>query len=226
MGLNITHNKDVEHCACPDGFVGLECEYSMTTCGKDGSEHPCFAGSECTMVNDIPTCVCENADSAVAGIYCQHKPSDTCLASNKEQKNGNRGFCTNEGVCASNKDGDAVCRCHSQFEGPHCEYAKNATTTKALTSSTNAGGDSASGLSGTGKLTVALVVMVCATAIAFAVVAYRKRRMIIEDEAPSLYPDLDNSLALDDQSLRSSPIVDVGPEKDFDGNELKDVEFI
>lgn len=104
MGLNISHSKDVEHCACPDGFVGLECEYSMTTCGDHGSAHPCFAGSECTIVNNVPTCVCDDADTASAGIYCQHKPSDVCEKSNKEV-NGNRGFCTNGGVCATDVSG-------------------------------------------------------------------------------------------------------------------------
>ena len=104
MGLNVSHSKDVEHCACPDGFVGLECEYSMTTCGDDGSAHPCFAGSECSIVNKVPTCVCEDADTAAAGIYCQHKPSDVCDKSNKEV-NGNRGFCTNGGICATDVNG-------------------------------------------------------------------------------------------------------------------------
>lgn len=227
LGLNVTHSVDVEHCACPDGFVGLECEYSMTTCGKDGSEHPCFAGSTCTMVNDVPTCMCENADTASAGIYCQHKPSDVCTASKKEQRNGNRGFCTNSGACVTKEDGVAACRCHTEFEGPHCEYAKNATTTKALTAPARTSDSSSSGTSSTRKLVVALTVMICATLVAFGVVAYRRRKMINdEQDVPALYPDLDNSLALDDHSLRSCPVVDVGPEKDFDGNELKDVEFI
>jgi hypothetical protein len=54
---------------------------------------------------------------------------------------------------------------------------------------------------------------------------YKRKKVLTEDCAP-VYPDLDNTLAMDDQSLRSAPVVDVGPEKDFDGNELKDVEFI
>lgn len=227
LGLNVTHNKDVEHCACPDGYVGLECEYSMKSCGKDGNEHPCFAGSECSMVNGVPSCVCSSADSAVAGIYCQHQPSDVCVASNKAQIHGNQGFCTNGGVCVTNKDGDAVCRCHSDFEGPHCEYSKNASTTKALTAAASGGSNSRRNMSSTGTLGVILACMTCATAVAFGVVVYRRKRLLLDETAdvPALYPDLDNSLALDDNSLRSSPMVDVGPEKDFDGNELKDVEF-
>lgn len=73
----------------------------------------------------------------------------------------------------------------------------------------------------------------CIATIAGGVIVLRRKRLEVEDCAP-VYPDLDNSLALDDQSLRaapkidyaSDPVVDVGPEKDFDGNELKDVEFI
>lgn len=120
---------------------------------------------------------------------------------------------------------NAVCRCHSQFEGPHCEYAKDATTTKALTSSSNSG-NASSGNSGIGGLGVALVVMICATILAFAFVTYRRKRKALTDQdVPPIYPDLGGSLALDDMSLRSAPVVDVGPEKDFDGNELRDVEF-
>ena len=73
---------------------------------------------------------------------------------------------------------------------------------------------------------MALIVMICATIIAFGIVTYRrKRKALTEDNVPPIYPDLGGSLALDDMSLRSAPVVDVGPEKDFDGNELRDVEF-
>lgn len=84
----------------------------MKSCGDNGEDHPCFHGSTCTMVNNIPTCVCTESAAQVAGLYCQHLAEDVCTpgsdlgaAKEKEDKGENRGFCVNGGVCVTNKDG-------------------------------------------------------------------------------------------------------------------------
>jgi len=77
----------------------------MKTCGDNGEQHPCFHGSTCDMINGVPTCICDDAETAVAGIYCQHKPSEVCKAGAVPSEDGNRGFCVNNGVCVTNKDG-------------------------------------------------------------------------------------------------------------------------
>ena len=124
----------------------------------------------------------------------------------------------------------AACRCHSQYEGPHCEYHKNSTTTAAkgnhgLFESSN----QKSGRSGGAKFGIAITVFLCLGVIGAAYYVYQKRKLDVTDENTNIapvYPDMEGSLALDDQSLRAGPIVDVGPEKDYDGNELKNVELL
>jgi len=133
---------------------------------------------------------------------------------------------------------DAACRCHSQWEGPHCEYAKNATSSSGpgstaagtglevtTMSDQSSAANSDSGMSGPAKFGITLIILVCGAVMAFGAVVYRRQRIITELNVAPVYPDLDHNLALDDESFRAAPVVDVGPEKDFDGNELKDVEF-
>lgn len=235
-GLEMSYNKDFEHCACPSGFVGIECEYSMTQCGENGEDHPCFHGSTCTMVNGVPTCVCSDADTKAAGIFCQHLANDVCNAKASTKNNNflddpvtNRGFCVNEGICVTNKDGEAACRCHSQFEGPHCEYNKNSTAVAATQATDSPNGSkqsSSSGLSGGAKFGIVLTVFMCVAVLGAGYHLYRKRLATGIEEVSPVYPDMDQNLALDDQSLRAAPVVDVGPEKDFDGNELRNVELL
>jgi len=226
-GLNITYNQNFEHCACPDGFVGIECEYSMTECGDNGEDHPCFHGSICTMVDSVPTCVCSESDTKAAGVFCQHLASDVCDANLSDEEGGNRGFCTNGGVCVTNKDGEAACRCHSKFEGAHCEFSKSIlgiSSSEFDSSSKNS--QSSEGLSGASKLGITMTVILCVGVIGFVFHTYQKKKLLMDENVAPVYPDMDTSLALDDQSLRAAPIVDVGPEKDFDGNELRNVELL
>ena len=84
---------------------------------------------------------------------------------------------------------------------------------------------SSEGLNGGAKVAVTLSVLLCVAVIGAGYHVYQKKK-VTEGDVPAVYPDLDNNLALDDTSLRATPVVDVGPEKDFDGNELKNVELL
>lgn len=224
--LNVTYNQNFEHCACPDGFVGIECEYSMTQCGENGEDHPCFHGSTCTMVDGVPTCVCEESDTKAAGVFCQHLANDVCDAKSSSEPGGNRGFCTNGGVCVTNKDGEAACRCHSKFEGPHCEYPKAVLGISSGEFDASSDSQSSVGLSGGAKFCITMTVLICVGVMGFAYQTYQKKKLSAKEDVVPVYPDLDGALTLDEHSLRAAPIVDVGPEKDFDGNELKNVELL
>jgi hypothetical protein len=61
------------------------------------------------MVKNVPTCVCTDAETNAAGIYCQHAATEVCSPADnlvlKPQTNGNRGFCVNGGACVTDKDG-------------------------------------------------------------------------------------------------------------------------
>lgn len=80
-------------------------------------------------------------------------------------------------------------------------------------------------MSGGAKFGITISVLLCVGVIGFGYRTYQKKKVLTEDASP-VYPDLDNSLALDDQSLRAGPVVDIGPEKDFEGNELRNVELL
>lgn len=108
-----------------------------------------------------------------------------------------------------------------------------------LFSSPSASGTSATeykagkdGLSGGAKVGVTLSVLLCVAVMGAGYHVYKKKQ-VTEGDVPAVYPDLGDNLALDDQSVRptpvemsSPPMVDVGPEKDFDGNELRNVELL
>jgi hypothetical protein len=94
-------------------------------------------------------------------------------------------------------------------------------------------GTESTGRSGLAKFGVAVAILVCLGVVAFGIVTYRRKRSEIEACTPPVYPDLDNSLALDDTSLRACPVkdfggpqLDFGPSLDFEGNELKNVELL
>ena len=108
--------------------------------------------------------------------------------------------------------------------GCTCGAAKMRTKTHEAKSS-----NQKSGRSGGAKFGIAITVFLCLGVIGAAYYVYQKRKLDVTDENTNIapvYPDMEGSLALDDQSLRAGPIVDVGPEKDYDGNELKNVELL
>jgi hypothetical protein len=103
--FNETHRL-WEHCICPDGFFGIQCEHQLEIC--PGGDHVCLHGSKCvpqdeTKQEGYHDCDCEHGFDAVekyAGKFCQYTSTDICT------KNGQPGvgkanfaFCVNNGKC-------------------------------------------------------------------------------------------------------------------------------
>ena len=92
----------VEHCVCPPGYFGMNCEYQVQQCNS--GEHLCFHGSTCVRDGDDFSCDCFSSKKKTAGLFCEYVASDEC-----EQwvdlKNGHRGFCTNGGFCGVDEFG-------------------------------------------------------------------------------------------------------------------------
>ena len=85
-----------EHCVCPQGYFGIQCEYQMEQCGN--GEHACFHGSTCISNDGEFRCDCASSKIKTAGLFCEYIASSEC-----EQwvdvTSGQRGFCTNGGHC-------------------------------------------------------------------------------------------------------------------------------
>jgi hypothetical protein len=109
---NATHLGLWEHCVCPDGFFGIQCEHQLEIC--PGGDHVCLHGSKCvaqgeTVDGDLShKCDCDHGFDAVekyAGKFCQYTSTDICT------KNGRPGvgkanfaFCVNNGTCKKKVD--------------------------------------------------------------------------------------------------------------------------
>lgn len=48
--LFVERHINFEHCSCPGGFFGVQCEHKYSLCGE--GDHICFHGSECVAVDD------------------------------------------------------------------------------------------------------------------------------------------------------------------------------
>ena len=122
-------NGDFEHCACPDGFLGLTYQLSYNVCGGDDKLF-CLHGSLCVPDDNVEngyTCDCSNIDGNLAGKYCEYNATDNC----EDPTPGvapvgtfetNLGFCVNGGDCRETAEGTTYCECDSEvFGGRHCE---------------------------------------------------------------------------------------------------------
>ncbi len=105
--FNETHRL-WEHCVCPDGFFGIQCEHRLEIC--PGGEHVCLHGSKCVPIEETNgggehTCDCDQAFNSVeqyAGKYCQYTSTDICSANSQTGVGkGNFAFCVNNGKCKS-----------------------------------------------------------------------------------------------------------------------------
>merc|ERR1712038_68412 len=76
-------NIDGEHCVCPEGFTGVQCE---TTDVKPCGDGVCFNGGLCieTIKSDGTLrdyhCECNEFDTNVAGQFCEHIDVRFCPA--------------------------------------------------------------------------------------------------------------------------------------------------
>lgn len=103
-----THSENFEHCVCPDGFTGLQCQHEYAGCGN--GEHICLHGSTCVPptdpLNPVWSCDCAEPfreDQAYIGKFCQHHHTTVCTSSSMEdepfQGSSNLVVCVNDGVC-------------------------------------------------------------------------------------------------------------------------------
>ena len=102
------HSENFEHCVCPAGFAGLQCEYEVDIC--PGSDHVCMNGGECepTVDGDVLrfTCDCSMArtkTSRFAGSFCEMESTQFCTIDLEKTSRGKGqdAFCTNGGKCRS-----------------------------------------------------------------------------------------------------------------------------
>ena len=115
-----------QHCVCPGGYFGLQCEHEIEICGGGNAAgnsnlHVCLHGSECiTVIDNINEgqtvsatrsghsdtgttygCNCNavsgNGPERYAGNYCQYKSTDICSQTGELSRSD--AFCVNNGVC-------------------------------------------------------------------------------------------------------------------------------
>jgi hypothetical protein len=104
-----SYNHDFEHCVCPTGYVGLQCEYELDLC--PGGQHACFHGGQCkpTLTGGDKskvsfTCDCEGASSLKSrfeGEFCEMESTQFCTVDGRKTRGGisRDAFCTNGGAC-------------------------------------------------------------------------------------------------------------------------------
>lgn len=101
------YTANFEHCVCPSGFVGLQCEYQLDMC--PGGVHACLNGGDCTSSADNKGkitygCSCDKAQtklSRFAGDFCEMQSTQFCTADGDKPQSGPsiNAFCTNGGTC-------------------------------------------------------------------------------------------------------------------------------
>jgi hypothetical protein len=106
--INQTYSDQFEHCVCPKGYVGLECEFEMELC--PGNNHICMNGADCIPIRDGSGlkygCDCDTATTnskKYAGQYCEFESQVFCTidGSMPTQTASSNAFCTNHGICRS-----------------------------------------------------------------------------------------------------------------------------
>jgi len=100
---------DFEHCVCPRGFVGLQCEFQLDIC--PGGAHACLNGGDCVTIpngnnaKDINYgCDCSKAETQktrFAGLSCEMESTEFCTVDGGKTRDGVglESFCTNGGTC-------------------------------------------------------------------------------------------------------------------------------
>lgn len=103
------YTEDFEHCVCPRGYVGLQCEFQLDIC--PGGAHACLNGGDCVTIpngnnpQDVTYgCDCTNAEtgtSRFAGESCEMESTEFCTVDGGKSSAGVglNNFCTNGGTC-------------------------------------------------------------------------------------------------------------------------------
>jgi len=131
-----------EHCLCPDGYYGTQCEstYDLCITEQNTKEIYCHNNSTCIYARDVmksdaydsytsnvaaspePMCNCTVAHRPgkhFTGRYCEYENVVTCDDDDTDM--GKRNFCTNGGECKKDNNGNWSCNCPERFNGRHCE---------------------------------------------------------------------------------------------------------
>lgn len=105
--LNQTHTETFQHCVCPNGYVGLQCEHKVTLCPE--GEHLCLHGALCTTNGDESSCDCSSTDSELADVFagehCEHPATQVCTIGLPGPSKP-LSFCVNFGSCIKNVTSD------------------------------------------------------------------------------------------------------------------------
>jgi hypothetical protein len=132
--FNQTHTDTWEHCVCPDGYFGVQCEHELEIC-PGPNPHVCLHGSKCVAQDETTSlshsCNCDAGFDSIekhAGKFCQYTSTAICT------KNGQPGvgkanfaFCVNSGTCKAqveDNESHPGCICDEEFAGDHCEFLK------------------------------------------------------------------------------------------------------
>ena len=133
-GFDTSHSELFEHCVCPRGYFGIQCEHKLEICPS--GDHVCLHGSKCIARNEGGTdgekhyvCDCDSAFDSLekyAGKFCQYSSTDICTKNGQPgMGKANFAFCVNNGMCKGKvEDGEPApgCICPEGFSGQHCEY--------------------------------------------------------------------------------------------------------
>lgn len=127
-------SEHFEHCVCPAGYVGLQCEYQMDLC--PGGLHACLNGGECMSSVDRSSinyyCNCVDAEaplSRFAGEFCEMESTQFCTLDGGKTRPGPglNSYCTNGGTCRDfvpYESRHPGCECTREFEGENCQYIR------------------------------------------------------------------------------------------------------
>ena len=104
--FNMSHTALWEHCVCPEGYFGIQCEHKLEIC--PGGDHVCLHGARCVPTEEASggtghKCDCDHGFDAFkryAGKFCQYSSTDICTENGQPgMGKANFAFCVNDGQC-------------------------------------------------------------------------------------------------------------------------------
>jgi hypothetical protein len=224
-------SESFEHCVCPTGFTGLNCEHKYKECGR--GEHYCLHGSSCIhdKTTDDWSCDCPSASTSegemFAGKYCQHHSTSICTSEDAGgtslmyDPTNSLAFCVNDGKCTlvlENGESHQGCICPPGYSGFHCELLE--TFHNDINSHPN----------GTDAAKPAAILFVCfvlGTVFFFIVVVIILRWRALKIQERQF---MDDKIAKQHRlklGMRQSEIIEEAHfSEDFDDEDLEDVELL
>ncbi|CAB9507402.1 Notch ligand involved in the mediation of Notch signaling (By similarity) [Seminavis robusta] len=204
--LEATASNNFEHCVCPKGYVGLQCEHRVEVC--PGGESICMNGASCVPDDSDGRlrykCDCDSVHTPFhkyAGDFCELRSTDMCTLNGRVGAGLNKhAFCVNGGRCRDHvgeNDKHPGCTCPTGFEGEHCQkltaaaHIHDSVVEDLQTNNNESSGGEGGGLSTGGTLAIVLFVNLAAIG-AVAYFFYRR-----QSRAASFEPRPTNLMARD-----------------------------